>query len=369
MGRIYNPLRYYKWLYEKKKRKFEFKAKTIEEWLEWRLEFKKKLVELLGGFDFPICDLAPETLEVKEYDDFIREKVIYQADEFSTIPAYFLLPKGVKGKVPVVIALHGHGYGKNEICGFWEDGSERRFPISRGYQKDFALELVKRGVAVLAPDLCGFGERREEEDKKRGPRFSSCWFLSLWALMFGRTAIERRVWDVLRSIDYLKTRKEVDVDAVGVMGISGGGTITLFSSAIDDRIKVAVVSGYLCTFKDSILSIRHCIDNYVPGILNYCEMYDIASLVAPRPLFVEHGVKDSIFPIEATKFAYERVKRVYDFLGVGDRLDKDFFEGVHEICGRKSYDFLVKWLKSRYWETDELYKKSFIDTASIISFK
>jgi cephalosporin-C deacetylase-like acetyl esterase len=64
------------------------------------------------------------------------------------------------------------------------------------------------------------------------------------------------------------------------MGISGGGTVSLFSAAVDKRIKVAVVSGYFNTFRDSILSLSHCLDNYVPGILNYVEMYDLAGLVA-----------------------------------------------------------------------------------------
>ena len=64
-----------------------------------------------------------------------------------------------------------------------------------------------------------------------------------------------------------------------------------------------MISGYLNTFRDSIMSLSHCIDNYVPGILNWAEMYDVAGLIAPRPLFVESGIKDDIFPIEASKQA------------------------------------------------------------------
>ena len=80
------------------------------------------------------------------------------------------------------------------------------------------------------------------------------------------------------------------------MGISGGGTCTLFSAALEPRIRAAMVSGYLNTFRDCIMSVSHCIDNYVPGILNWAEMYDVAGLVAPRPLFAESGEKDDIFP-------------------------------------------------------------------------
>ena len=92
-----------------------------------------------------------------------------------------------------------------------------------------------------------------------------------------------RVHDVMRTIDWIGTRKELDVSRVGCMGISGGGTCTLFSAALEPRIRAAMVSGYLNTFRDSVFSLSHCIDNYIPGILNWAEMYDVAGLIAPRP--------------------------------------------------------------------------------------
>ncbi|MEM0002756.1 MAG: alpha/beta hydrolase family protein [Thermoproteota archaeon] len=340
------PLTYYKKLYEQRERKFSFKAKTLEEWEKWKNEFRDKLIELLD-LDYPKSELEPKKVEEKEFQYYIREKVIFRSDSFSLVPAYVLVPKNAKDKLPAVVAMHGHGYGKDDLVGIWEDGSERINPSSRGYHKDFALELVKKGLIVIAPEQAGFGERREDADTKKGPNQSSCWSLSTWALLFGKTTIGRRVWDAMRAIDYLQTRSDVKKDAIGMMGISGGGTTTLFTSALDERIKAVVVSGYLNTFKDSILSIYHCIDNFIPGILKYGEMYDIASLIAPRALLVESGTKDDIFPIESTKYAYEKVREVYRFLGAEEKLDSDFFEGCHEISGRKSYDFLVKWLSKQ----------------------
>ena len=70
-----------------------------------------------------------------------------------------------------------------------------------------------------------------------------------------------------------------------------------------------MISGYLNTFRDSILSLSHCIDNYVPGILNWAEMYDVAGLIAPRPLFAESGEKDDIFPVAASRASFARVKK------------------------------------------------------------
>ena len=153
-----------------------------------------------------------------------------------------------------------------------------------------------------------------------------------------------RVYDVMRAVDYLSEREEVDPKRIGCMGISGGGTITFFASALERRIKAAVVSGYFNTFKDSILSISHCMDNYVPGVLRYAEMYDIAGLIAPRPLFVESGTKDDIFPVEATRDSFGKAKRIYQAFGAQDRLGMEIFEGEHSFHGVGAFPFLKRWL-------------------------
>ena len=128
------------------------------------------------------------------------------------------------------------------------------------------------------------------------------------------------------------------------MGISGGGTCAQFSSALDTRIKAAFVSGYLNTFRDSIMSVSHCIDNYVPGILNWAENYDVAALIAPRPFFSEGGTHDPIFPVTATRESFTRVKKVYEVFGASDLAQQEIFDGVHEFHGVKGLPFLAKAL-------------------------
>jgi hypothetical protein len=164
------------------------------------------------------------------------------------------------------------------------------------------------------------------------------------ALLFGQTMVGWRVWDVMRAIDYLEGRREIDPSRVACMGISGGGTITLFATALEPRIKVGVVSGYFNRFADSIMSIPHCIDNYVPGILNVCEMADIAGLVPPRSLFVESGTKDDIFPIAATRAAVADARRIFTVLGVPEKLGFEEFEGEHKFWGKGAFSFLGHWL-------------------------
>jgi hypothetical protein len=105
-----------------------------------------------------------------------------------------------------------------------------------------------------------------------------------------------------------------------------------------------MISGYLNTFRDSIMSLSHCIDNYVPGILNWAEMYDVAGLIAPRPLYVESGSRDPIFPIAGSKEGFARVKKVYDVFDASDRAQQEIFEGEHLFHGGNGLPFLAKHL-------------------------
>jgi len=342
---VYNPDSYLKKLYQDNTPEFLFKAKTIDEWKRWNEELREVFIRDLGGFPDKKVDLSPKLIEEKEYDDYIRQRIVYTTDENLDVPAYVLIPKNASGKLPAVVACHGHGYGSRAIVGLKPDGEDNTG--DPGYQKNFAVELVKRGFLVIAPELLGFGDRRLKEDMNKDPNGSSCHRISTNLLMLGKTMAGVRVYDIIRTIDYLETREDVDSSRIGCMGISGGGLVCAFTSAIDQRIAAAVVSGYANTFEASVLSIFHCVDNFIPGLLKHAEMPDILGLIAPRPLLIESGISDPIFPIHAAKQAYDQLKQVYKLLNVEDRLEYDFFEGEHQISGVKAYPWLEKWLMYR----------------------
>jgi hypothetical protein len=104
------------------------------------------------------------------------------------------------------------------------------------------------------------------------------------------------------------------------------------------------VSGYLNTFRDSIVSLSHCIDNYVPGILNWAEMHDLAGLIAPRPLFVESGDKDQIFPIDASIESFNKAREVYGVFGAPEMIEQEVFPGEHSFWGKRGIPFLARHL-------------------------
>ena len=223
--------------------------------------------------------------------------------------------------------------------GIDERGRDR---TARGpYQYDFALQAAEHGLAAVAIEPMAFGCRRDARTKAKGAAAYACQPVAGSALLLGETMIGWRVYDVMRAVDWIETRRELDSKRVGCIGISGGGTCTLFSAALETRIRAALVSGYLNTFRASIMSLSHCIDNYVPGILNWAEMYDVAGLIAPRPLFSEGGDRDPIFPVAATRESFARVKKIYEVFGAPDAAEQEIFSGVHEFHGVRGLPFLA----------------------------
>ena len=327
--------------YDSLKPAMSFNANNQAAARAWQITARRKLVELLGGFPAR-KPLQPRILETKKINGYTREKVIFQSRDSLSVFGYLLLPEKLSGPTPAVVCLPGHGRGCDDIVGIDENGRQRE--NKAGYSRDFALQVVENGYCAFAIEQLAFGCRRDEAARKKGAGTSSCQPAAGAALLFGQTMIAWRVWDVMRAIDYLMTRPEVDRSRIATMGISGGGTVSLFSAALDERIKVGVVSGYFNTFRDSIVSLSHCIDNYVPGILNYFEMYDLAGLVAPRGLFVESGLRDPIFPIHGSKLAFKKAQEIYSVFGKLGNVAQEIFDDEHVFYGKGAFEFLKKMI-------------------------
>ncbi len=335
-------------LYQPEKAKYAFTAKTPEEAAKWRTKVRKALRELVGFQDMPEVDPVPKLEEQVDKGDYIREKWIIRTWEFAKMPVYILKPKNTDcEKLPVVLAFHGHGYGVRDIVGLWEDDTERDTPS--GYHKDFGIALCRKGFLVAAPEISCFGERQTdfsylapEGRIPSSPPQTTCIHTANLANHLGGSAAGLRVLDARRLVDYLSTRQDADTSRLGAMGISGGGLHTMFSTCIDTRIKAAVISGYFCTFKDSVLAMAHCACNFIPGLHQFGEMHDLIGLIAPRPVLLESASKDRIFPIEAVKPEIAKARKVYAASGAKGKLETDLFEGRHEISGAEAYDFLVR---------------------------
>jgi dienelactone hydrolase len=340
--RRFDPVAYTRELYASAPRQLRFRARNRREAEAWQKTLRSKLTELVGGFPRARTPLGAITLETRAFPGYVREKIVFDSQPGVSVLAYLLLPEKVRRPAAVMICVPGHGRGVDDIVGIDEQGGERT--DKAGYQHDFAIQVAEAGMAALAIEPMGFGCRRDAINARVGLSRKACDPVAGGALLVGQTMIGWRVWDVMRTIDYIATRSELDAGRMGCMGISGGGTVTVFATALDPRIRAALVSGYLNTFRDSIGSLAHCSDNYVPGILNWAEMHDLAGLIAPRPLFVESGERDNIFPIRASVESFNEVRQIYEIFGAADRVEHEVFPDEHAFWGKRGIPFLARHL-------------------------
>lgn len=318
-------------------------AETKEEVLETGNRIREQAKELFGIETLrKLSDgFRPVPLgKPLEYREYTLQKYGFELCKGLYSSVYILTPENVKKSAPGVVALCGHGYGVRHILNISKKGSKKNIPYIDNYQKNFAVELAKRGCIVAAPELFGFGEARLKKDLTKPFYISSCDELSHHMLPYGLTVASVRIFQAIACAEILLKHCGADESRLSCMGISGGGLTALYASVIDDRFKKIVISGYVNTFRDSILSRWHCPDNYIPGILGIGEIYDFASSLAPRELLIESGRKDKLFPIEASLEAHKEIKRIYSLADASDKLIIDVFNGKHSVSGAKSFDFL-----------------------------
>lgn len=280
---------------------------------DWQRNARARLAALLGlDHITPAAQDAFTLLATEEYDTFTDYAIRFQSEDGYFVPCHLWVPKGKAGKLPTVICLQGHSTGYHISMGRpIYPGDE---DLISGGDRDFAVQIVRQGYCALCIEQRNFGECADTENKKR-----MCTVPSLSALLFGRTTIGERVFDIMRAIDVIpKHFPVIDTGAIACMGNSGGGTATIYAAAMEERICLAMPSCALCTYKDSIGAMHHCTCNFVPNIAKDFDMGDLCGLIAPRPLIVVSGAKDSIFPHDGVAESVEVAK---DYFRAADAPD------------------------------------------------
>jgi dienelactone hydrolase len=297
----------------------------------WRDRFGQRLNALMAPWPEPV----PLHLEMEEEaacEGYRRYRVVFDTEETMSVPAYLLVPDDRSGPGSGVLAVHGHGPGKSRIC-----ATEPK--VEPG--GDYAAELARRGHVVLAPDLRCFGERADWNP----PDHYGCDTNLVHQVMGGWNPLTQNLWDMQRALDVLAAHPLVDPDSMGVVGFSYGGTLALFVAACDTRVAAAVVSGYFSSWAESHkVPWNMCGSQVLFGMLGHMEHADVGALIAPRPLLVQTGREDLLFPVAAFEDSVARLRRVYDHLGAADRLEHYIFDGEHQWDGARAYPFIEERL-------------------------
>ncbi len=308
---------------------------------DWVTAVREKFLDLLG--------VMPERVEPNlrvefeaDHGSYVERRLVFTAEAGADVPCHLLLPK-TDGPVPLVICLQGHSTGMHISLGRPKyPGDETTIAGGR----DFALQAVREGYAALALEQRCFGERGDQRAGETRHLQSTCHHASMVALLLGRTMIGERVWDIARAIDALADFPELDLNRIGCMGNSGGGTATFYAACYEPRITAAMPSCYVCTFRHSIGRIDHCQDNYLPGALRYLEMADFAGLIAPRPLVVVAGHDDPIFPLAGVEEAFADIQAIYAAAGAPDRCRLVVGDGGHRFYPEEGWPVfrqMTKW--------------------------
>jgi len=238
----------------------------------------------------------------------------------------YIVPKGLKGKAPLIISMHGGG-GSPEVALF--RGGANYNDMVRG--------AVKRGYVVFAPQHLFSAEGFPKDIRQRIDDRMRLVGTSL-------TAVE--IAKITHSLDVLLTRPEVDAKRVGMVGLSYGGYYALVTAALEPRIKVAVCSCYY-----GVQEARYERDELsIPADFKFMDRFtlfkdsDIAALVCPRALQIQAGSQDGVDHREGGKLLAPQSAEYYKKLGIPDRFQHLVFEGGHEFHDESAWEFVKKHL-------------------------
>lgn len=331
----FSTLAYYRRLGAELRPELAFRAGSREEWAAWRGSLARRLTDLLGGFPAERVPLEPVVGEWVEEEGWVRERVAFTSEPGVRVPADLLLPRATPGRrLPAVLCLHGHGRGKADVLG--RAGSAKDGLRLRALGYDYGRRLADRGYVVLAADARAFGERAADG--------MGCAWAMTAGLLLGKTLVGLRVWDAMRAIDYLQGRPEVDPDRIGCVGFSWGGTQTMYTALLDERIGAAVISGAFGSFAETLIEAEECACQYLPGLLRLADLPDLVAAIAPRPLLIEQGRDDPIASAATVRAGFRRVRAAYELLDSGNRVALDHFAGGHRFDGGRAFAWLDRWL-------------------------
>jgi pimeloyl-ACP methyl ester carboxylesterase len=309
----------------------------------------------LALIDRPRVELAPEVNKQSSAAGIATFHFSYASEASQRVPGILLVKETIlaAGKPrPAVIVLHGTGGRK-----------EGELPHLRA--------LAEKDFIAIAIDGRFHGQRGNQADYNAA---------IAQAFTDGKShpLYLDTVWDVMRLIDYLQTRPDVDAHRIGLMGISKGGIETWLTAAIDPRVAVAipcisvqsfawglqhdawhhrvgtVQAGFTAAAKSVGIDkpdaafVQQFYDHLLPGITTQFDGPQLLPLIAPRPLLVISGEKDPINPLPGLNLCIGTTKPAYAQAGVPDQfqviVQPNTGHGVTKQADAAAIAWFDKWL-------------------------
>jgi dienelactone hydrolase len=310
-----------------------FRSQTIptrKNFLAWQKTKRRVLARLLSVDKLTIKKIVKKSEKKKA--NFVISLFDFYLNDGTVMPVYMGHAKEVVAPFKSLLIYHGHANGAQTVFGY---------SLTKEHQ-DYAIEFMKKGYLVVAPDQRGFGDRLASSPIHYNGYTRSCRQLAFDLLLNGKTLLGERVSEAVCLVDYLKNRPDVMKDKIVVTGNSGGGTTAMLHAALDERVAGVIVGSAFCEYRHSIMELSHCECNYLPNLLNnFQEIWQVAALIAPRPLLVVHGRHDKIFPVKYTRSAFRNLQDYYALCATGKgKLQLAIHSGSHHYDHGQVFKFL-----------------------------
>ncbi|HLV01915.1 MAG TPA: CocE/NonD family hydrolase [Acidobacteriota bacterium] len=303
---------------------------SLADWERERPKVRSQLLYMLGLDPMPErTPLQARTTGVVQADEYRIEKIVFQSSPGLYVTGNLYIPNQGEGPFPAVLYVCGH------------------YPHPFGakvYYQERAAWFALNGFAAFILDTLEFGE---VPGIHHGLHDLDMYF---W-LSLGYTPIGTEVWNAMRAIDYLETREEINSEAIGITGISGGGSTSWYAAAVDERIKAAAPVCSTYTFASQARHWRafgQCDCIYFHN--TFLQDFPIVgALIAPRALAFMSGKRDGDFPPDGHQTVYEKVKRIYDLYEVGDSHLKAVSDDVGHtdspLFQKEARQWMKRWLR------------------------
>ncbi len=325
--------------------------------------------------------LNVKTLDVKQKDGYRQETIELNVDGYLRLKGAVLVPENGEKKHPAVVALNCHGWQYYyDLYKMLEP--EEEIPYITKMKDDFfgsrsvANEMAKRGYLVVYLETFYFGENRldvenvpqlfKDEFHVDPAQFekgsleyidaSDLFSRRFEAYMYKYLAFAGQSWTGLnlkndkKAIDYLLTRDDVDPDRIGCVGLSLGGFRSLMLAGMDERIKCAVVAGWMACLPDMLEDSRckfHTFMMFQPSLWALIDFPDLVALNAPNSLIVINGLQDEQF--KGADKADDRMKKIYAMAGHPENYVSNFYDTPHMFNAQMqddAYAFMETHLKN-----------------------
>lgn len=281
-----------------------FMAADREAALSWQKLARQRLFELVEA-QTPQQPLQERPLDFKiesseDRGDYTMHHASFLCNDGQRRPCLWTVPKG-PGPNPAMLCLHGHA-----------GSAEAVFDAATEYA-GFGDRIARGGYCALAPTF---------------PH---------------REYAASTLWDLIRCVDILALQKQVDPARIGVMGLSMGGEWTMWVAACDKRLKLAVISGWMCT-TEGVFSVPNCACWKLPGFVDLMDVCEIHLLIAPRPVCFESAESDPYLPVGQSREGFARIQAGYRVFGAEDVCSQDVFPGGHKVHGNLAFPLIDKVL-------------------------